>query len=357
MRFPADAPGSLRFRFCIASTPLRLRRYATKGDTFGRAALYEEQALAKQVATAQGVDAVKVDASNVYEFRSVKSASDVLMRLMNHPVGTNHPPVTDVPVYELGKEEVNMPEGANIEEAADKYVGKLERYLSRPLPMFQDYTFCEYYGRTGNVTLERFQRRRSLVPAGAVTATDRVVRNPHVVWRKRAGCSTLCRITPGGSFNSERYWIRQLLLLPGHMPTSWNELCEYDGDTYGTASEAADARGLSSNGKLAELSMREEAGDRLSSGRRLRAYLVSLLTTLDECKNLLDLVSEFLPQLSAQLEIGAGDDALAAVLRVRVRPLRAARLPRVLRAFDVRRAAVRHRPSCAGHRHRPRGDG
>lgn len=110
--------------------------------------------------------------------------------------------------------------------------------------------------------------------------------------------------------------------MPAHAPTSWDELCTYDGATYATAAEAAEARGLSSNGKLAELSMREDVHDRLSSGSRLRSYLVSLLTSLDECGNLLDLVEEFLPQLGDRLELGADDNIMTAVLRMRSRPQR-----------------------------------
>ena len=151
------------------------RRYTTKGDTWTRAALREVAGAERDAAAREGREAHPIDAIEVTEARRVLSASEALMRIFGGDVATWDPPVTAITVYPPEQGFVYAHDTQTLEEAADLYVGTLERYLGRPGAL-QGLTICDYFGCMGHATLT--QVRSSSCDVLAVAPNDTEASQP-----------------------------------------------------------------------------------------------------------------------------------------------------------------------------------
>lgn len=258
----------------------------------------EERAKAQAAAAREGGKAKPIDAIKITEQRRVLSSSEALMRILGMDIATWWPAVTIVTVYPPGEEVLIAGANQSLERASDRYVAKLDRYFQRPVE-FAHLNICDYFGQTNSAPWSQIDKDK-VVPkhAKANLLKDSCAKNPHAVWRKLNDNDTLARLVSSGAPNTEGFWLRRLLLLPGMHPRSFAELCTADGVTYPNCTLAADAQGLMKNGTAARLSLDEEIGDFLSSGRIARGHLVALIHNLAESGDLLSLVRDYQETLS-----------------------------------------------------------
>jgi hypothetical protein len=291
-----------------------------KGEGYARLAIRDARTEEARRARAEGRQPHKQDIMKIYQTRKVTAASEALARILEADIATWGPSVYTIIISEPRDEAEarrHLDECGNDAMAADKWVGDVERFFARP-SAFSDLSIAQYFGQTAHITVAQHQSGKP-IPQHARDChyRDRSTINPWIVWKKeRPG---IARIQKINKINTERFWMRQLLMQPGSKPHSYEELRTVDGVLCDTFAAAASAAGLQRNEEVARRILDEERTDFLTTPERMRFLLVAVVRQLEKSGALLALVYRFLPDLldPEWCELPQ-DDQVRLVLQVRI---------------------------------------
>lgn len=189
------------------------------------------------------------------------------------------------------------------------------RYLRRP-DEFENMDIQTYFA---NVNLLSTREARQ-PPASVQAFLDKCHATPFWVWQRRP--AVLCRLQPVRPLNSERFWLRMLLLQPGFCPRTLEALytttdASGEATRHRSLAAAADACGLQHNAQAARNILLEYIEEHLYDDVQCRSLLHILVNHFDCSGHLLSIIADFLPALSNPNWPDAAAARTALVLKVR----------------------------------------
>ncbi len=227
-----------------------LFKYLHKGPDKAKAAVVDQEDI--------------VDEIKDYDTWRLVSSAEADWRIFEFDMSSQHPPVKALPVHLPNEDSILFEEGKE-KEAMEKAASKLDLYMNRPRdPELDSLTYLDF-------------NEQYVVSTECPRNTKRKVMELHTKrhWcAKRVGEDAVARIHWVSPAQGELYYLRMLL---NRFPANgFADLLQYNGTTYETFQEVAQARGLLTDDKEYKEAILE--ANVFQTGHGLRQLFVCMIT-------------------------------------------------------------------------------